>query len=214
MRLRNIKGADEAILKSDLTLNIDNWDKKEIKEKPVYLEIGCGKGQFILKQAVAHPENMYIGIELYSSVLLRALQKTEKYFETEKPLDNLKFMCVNAEKIQEIFGEDKVSGIYLNFSDPWPKARHAKRRLTSSRFLSIYKKILKPKARIEFKTDNRDLFEFSVEEVENDKDFEIINITRDLYKDEEMLAGNISTEYEDKFVSLGNPINKIVFVRK
>ena len=132
---------------------------------PIHIEVGMGKGQFITTLAQQNPEINYIGIEMYDSVLLRAIQKKEALAEEGQELSNLKFMRMDARLLPEVFEKGEVSRIYLNFSDPWPKARHASRRLTSREFLSRYDKILKEDGTIEFKTDNRGLFDFSLEEV-------------------------------------------------
>ena len=169
-----------------------------------------GKGRFITELAEKNPDINYVGIEKYSSVLLRAIQKME-----ENPLPNLKFIRMEAEDILEVFGEGEVDRIYLNFSDPWPKDRHAKRRLPSRQFLARYEVILKEDGILEFKTDNRDLFDFAVEEVEP-ANWKISQITYDLHHDTVMNEGNIMTEYEEKFSSIGNPICKYIIepVRK
>ena len=128
----------------------------------------------------------------------------------KKWLDTLRFLCFNAEDIAEIFAPGEVDRIYLNFSDPWPKDRHAKRRLTSSAFLDRYDQILAKGGHIEFKTDNRDLFDFSVEEINASSTWQIEALTYDLHNDTSMNAGNIMTEYEEKFSSKGNPICKLI----
>jgi len=165
-----------------------------------------------MDMARLHPDINYVGIEMYDSVLLRALQKREK-LETEGiHLDNLKFMCMDARLLPEVFDKGEVERIYLNFSDPWPKARHAKRRLTSREFLARYNEILAPEGRVEFKTDNRDLFEFSLEEVEA-AGWKLMAHTFDLHHEDAMMEGNVMTEYEEKFSSMGNPICKLVACR-
>ncbi len=212
MRLRNIPEAMPAIEASPYCF-IDPreyrgaWKAFFGNDNPIYIEIGMGKGQFIMEHARRNPDINYLGIEKYASVLYRGLQKFE---EEENPLPNLRFLCVNAEKLNEFFAEGEVDRIYLNFSDPWPKDRHAKRRLTSSTYLSLYKDILSRDGQIEFKTDNRGLFDFSVEEINQSIDFVITDITYDLHHDEAMNAGNIMTEYEVKFSSKGNPIHKLI----
>ena len=198
MRLRNIPGADEVIASSpycvqDAASLAGNWQSIFPQKQPLHIEIGMGKGQFIMDMTKAHPDINYLGIEKYTSVLLRAVQKMEA---EESPIDSLRFLCFNAEDIAEIFAPGEVDRIYLNFSDPWPKDRHAKRRLTSSAFLDRYDKILKKGGHIEFKTDNRDLFDFSVEEIENSSIWQIDAKTYDLHQDASMNAGNIMTEYE------------------
>lgn len=210
MRLRNIPGADEAIEKSEYCVQVPEshrgqWEEIFPTKQPLHIEIGMGKGQFIMGMANRNPEVNYLGIEKYTSVLLRAIQKMEV-----EPVDNLRFLCFNAENIHEIFASGEVDRIYLNFSDPWPKDRHAKRRLTSSNFLEKYYEILAPEGQIEFKTDNRGLFDFSVEEIKNSDTWEILEITYDLHHDDAMNQGNIMTEYEEKFSSKGNPIYKLI----
>ena len=169
------------------------------ENKPVFVEIGMGKGDFIYQNALKHPENNYIGIEKYSSVLVRALEKME-----ENPLENLHFIRMDAENIVNVFEKGEVDQIYLNFSDPWPKDRHAKRRLTSRQFLERYHNILKEEGRVIFKTDNRPLFDFSLEEVK-EAGWTLEKSTFDLHHSE-YVEGNIMTEYEEKFVAKGNPI--------
>ena len=212
MRLRNIPGADEAIAQSpyciqDAAAYAGKWHTLFPQEAPLHIEIGMGKGQFIMGMAKAHGDINYIGIEKYTSVLLRAVQKMEA---EEAPLDTLRFLCFNAEDIAEIFAPGEVDRIYLNFSDPWPKDRHAKRRLTSSAFLDRYDQILAKGGHIEFKTDNRDLFDFSVEEINASNTWQIQTLTYDLHNDTSMNEGNIMTEYEEKFSSKGNPICKLI----
>ena len=168
-----------------------------------------GKGRFLMDMAVLHPEINYVGIEMYDSVLLRAVQKREK-LETE--IKNLFFIRMDARQLPEVFAEGEVDRIYLNFSDPWPKDRHAKRRLESRQFLARYDQILKKDGTIEFKTDNRALFDFALEEVEaagwtlNEKTF-------DLHADARLNEGNVMTEYEERFSAQGNPICKYIISR-
>ena len=212
MRLRNIPGADEAIANSPYCIQNPTehrgaW-RQFLGDAPIHIEIGMGKGQFLFQLATLHPEISYIGIERYTSVLLRAVQKME-----EQPLPNLHFLCIDAATITEIFAPDEIDRIYLNFSDPWPKDRHAKRRLTSSVYLERYNQILTAEGRLEFKTDNQDLFTFSLEEMEASPYWDLIASTRDLHHNVEMNEGNVMTEYEEKFSSLGNPICKLVAIR-
>lgn len=157
--------------------------------------------------AKEHPEINYVGIEKYSSVLLRAIQKME-----QEELPNLKFLRMDAENINQVFGAGEVDRIYLNFSDPWPKDRHAKRRLPSREFLARYDVILKKDGRLEFKTDNRELFDFAVEELEP-AGWKAQVVTYDLHSDASLMEGNVMTEYEEKFSSMGNPICKYIIVR-
>ena len=141
---------------------------------------------------------------MYSSVLLRAVQKME-----ENPIPNLRFILMDAREIENVFEKQEVDKIYLNFSDPWPKDRHAKRRLPSRQFLERFEKILSKKGVIEFKTDNRDLFDFALEEVEP-AGWKMIKYTFDLHHNEEMMVDNVMTEYEERFSSMGNPICKYI----
>ena len=218
MRLRNIPGAQDAILESPYVVQEPqtkkgHWGEVFVKKQPLHIEVGMGKGRFLMDLARLHPDINYIGIEMYDSVLLRALQKREELEEAGEKFSNLVFIRVDARLLPEIFEKDEVDGIYLNFSDPWPKARHAKRRLTSREFLARYEKILKKEGTVEFKTDNRGLFEFSLEEV-RDSDWNLEVCTFDLHHDEELVKGNVMTEYEEKFSSMGNPICKMVIRQK
>ncbi len=209
MRLRNIPGADEAIADSPHCIQEPmaekgRWHLIFGNENPIHIEIGMGKGQFIMKLAKEHPDINYIGIERYSSVLLRALQKMEI-----EPLPNIRFLCMDASIITEVFDKEEVAKIYLNFSDPWPKERHAKRRLTSRQFFERYDKILARNGVVEFKTDNDDLFAFSIEEVA-EAGWTLDAHTFDLHHDPVLNEGNVMTEYEEKFSSLGHPIHKLI----
>lgn len=213
MRLRNIPGSKEAIAASaDVIHNPEQykgcWTKVFGKQQPLHIEVGMGKGRFLMDLAVSHPEYNYIGIEMYDSVLLRALQKLEERRVSET-LDNVCFLRMDARLLPEIFEKGEVEKIYLNFSDPWPKARNAKRRLTSRQFLDRYRRILAENGVVEFKTDNRELFAFSLEEVP-EAGWKLVASTFDLHHDPEMSRGNIMTEYEEKFSSAGNPIYKMV----
>ncbi len=212
MRLRNITGSREVIADSPYVVQEEDWRPGSWKEifgndHPVRIEIGMGKGKFIHALAKLHPEINYVGVEKYSSVLLRAIQKME-----EEELPNLKFVRMDAEDILKAFGREEVDRIYLNFSDPWPKDRHAKRRLPSRAFLGRYDVILKKDGFLEFKTDNRPLFDFAVEELEP-AGWKAEVITYDLHADEKLMVGNIMTEYEEKFSSMGNPICKYIISR-
>ena len=211
MRLRNIPGADDAILNSEYCIKNPeeqkgHWQDCFDKVQPLHIEIGMGKGRFIMDTAALHPDINYIGIERYSSVLLRALQKVE-----QNPLPNIKFICMDAADVAEVFAKDEVDRIYLNFSDPWPKDRHAKRRLTSTHFFGFYDKILIPDGQVIFKTDNRDLFDFSLEQIPL-AGWKLLNYTYDLHNSE-YNEGNIMTEYETKFSAMGTPINRLVAYR-
>lgn len=208
MRLRNIKRAKNIIEESNFVLkNKDDLENFLKEEKTVFLEIGMGKGSFIIEHSLSHPENNYIGIEKYASVTLRAVEKVMKLNEEGIQIPNLKFLCLDAGFLTEYFNEKSIEGIYLNFSDPWPKNRQAHRRLTSDFYLKLYKKILKPRGFIEQKTDNSLLFDYSVEQYDKNG-FQTDYISYDLYSESELLEGNIATEYEQKFHSLGNKIFK------
>ena len=215
MRLRNITGSREVIAGSPYVIQEElqyscagRWKEIFGNENPIYIEIGMGKGKFIHTMAKENPNINYVGIEKYSSVLLRAIQKMEK-----EELLNLKFLRMDAEEIAEVFGPEEVERIYLNFSDPWPKDRHAKRRLPSREFLARYDVILKKNGRLEFKTDNRALFDFAVGELEP-AGWSASALTYDLHHDEDMMRGNVMTEYEEKFSGMGNPICKYVIMRE
>ncbi len=213
MRLRNVPGAREVMIENKYVFTEPEgmkgtWKNVFGNSNPVYIEIGMGKGVFITTLAAANPDINYVGIEKYSSVLLRAVEKQD-----ELQLPNLRFIRMDAENINEVFGKDEVDRIYLNFSDPWPKDRHAKRRLTSRQFFARYDQMLKKDGRVEFKTDNRDLFDFSVEEVK-EAGWILEECTYDLHNDERLNAGNVMTEYEKKFSEMGNPICKLIADRK
>jgi tRNA (guanine-N7-)-methyltransferase len=214
MRLRNITGSREVIAESDFTIKEPEkkkglW-KKEVfgNDNDIHIEIGMGKGRFLMDMAALHPDINYVGIEKYSSVLLRALQKQEQLL-----LPNIIFIRMDAETITEVFDKGEVGKIYLNFSDPWPKDRHAKRRLPSREFLKRYDEILVPGGVVEFKTDNKDLFQFALEEIEP-AGWTLDAVTYDLHNDEVMNQGNVMTEYEERFSAAGNPIYKYIISRK
>lgn len=213
MRLRNIPGAGEVIdnsaycIKEPVELK-GKWHDFLGNNNPIHIEVGMGKGRFLMDLARLHPEINYIGIERYTSVLLRAVQKMQ-----EDKLPNVHFLCIDAATLPDIFDRNEVDRIYLNFSDPWPKDRHARRRLTSSEFLARYDLFLAPDGRIEFKTDNQDLFTFSLEEIESSDKWHLDASTRDLHHDAAMNEGNIMTEYEEKFSAVGNPICKLIASR-
>lgn len=213
MRLRNIPGSREVIGESKYVIHEmeeakGKWSEIFQNDHPIYIEVGMGKGRFITQLAIENPDKNFIGIEKYSSVLLRALEKREQLPE----LTNLYFLRMDAEDLEQVFASEEVSGIYLNFSDPWPKDRHAKRRLPSKEFLARYDKILKKEGKVEFKTDNIDLFRFALEQVE-EAGWKLEAHTFDLHNDSEMVKGNIMTEYEERFSSQGNPICKLIISR-
>lgn len=209
MRLRNIPGAREAIGVCEHVIPEEyecagKWADIFGNDHPIHIEIGTGKGRFIMELAAQHPEINYVGIEKYSSVLFRATQKME-----ENPLANVRFIRMEAEHILRYFAKNEIERIYLNFSDPWPKERHAKRRLVSREFLDRYRVLLKRGGDLEFKTDNRELFDFGIEQTET-AGWKVKRVTYDLHHDETMNAGNIMTEYEERFSLKGNPICKYI----
>lgn len=169
---------------------------------PLRIEIGCGKGDFITGTAKKEPDVNFLAVERVSDVLVTAAEKVKN-----SELKNVRVCCIDAKELAEIFEEGSIDRIYLNFSDPWPKSRHEKRRLTYRSFLEIYKKILKPGSAVYFKTDNRGLFDFSVEEF---KEFglKLDKLTYDLHNSE-YFESNVMTEYEKRFSSMGVPINRV-----
>ena len=202
MRVRNVKNKEEIINNSMYTMEDPyllrgKWSSVFNNSNPIYLEIGMGKGKFILENAKNNPNINYIGIEKNGSVLSYAIKKIEEY-----KLSNLKLICFDANKIDEIFYKD-IDLLYLNFSDPWPKNRHEKRRLTSFSFLEKYDKIFKKNKLIEMKTDNQGLFEYSVISLVNNG-YKIEDISLDLTNKEDFI--NIRTEYEEKYILKNNRI--------
>ena len=209
MRLRNIPGARDVIAGHEAVIKNEkeqkgHWEEVFGNDHPVRVEIGMGKGRFLMTMALEHPEINYIGIERYSSVLLRALERMDAM---EEPPSNIRFVCMDAAEIEEVFEPGEVDRIYLNFSDPWPKDRHAKRRLTSDRFLAVYDQILDREGVIEFKTDNQELFRFSLESIPQ-AGWKVLEKTFDLHHSD-MAQGNVMTEYEEKFSAEGKPICKL-----
>ncbi len=207
MRLRHIPGAEEEIENSKWVYHSPEEVKKRIRS-PLHVEIGMGKGRFIIENAFLHPDVDYIGIEMYESVMIKATRRLDRISENEKP-ENLHFIRMDARDITEYFPDCSIDRIYLNFSDPWPKARHAQRRLPSSQFLFRFRKILKDDGEIEFKTDNTELFSYAMEEYEK-AGFTLIYHTFDLHNDPEAMKTNVMTEYEEKFSSKGNRICKYI----
>lgn len=212
MRLRNIKGSKEFIDKSPFVIHHPEqykgcWHNLFQNNNPVHVEIGMGKGQFIHTLAEKNPDINYLGIEMYSSVLYRALER-----RAGTDLDNLYFLRFDAKNLTDLFDSGEIQRIYLNFSDPWPKDRHAKRRLTSPSFLDLYDTVLARSGYIQFKTDNRDLFDYSVDVLNESSVWHINELTYDLHHSE-FLEGNIMTEYECRFVSEGKPICRFVISR-
>lgn len=206
MRLKHVKNADKVVESgvyyvNDPKQHKGSWKNIFKNNNPIYIEIGMGKGDFIIENALKYPNINFIGIEMYDSVMIRAVQKSN-----ELELNNLKLVKIDATYIEEIFNKE-IDLIYLNFSDPWPKDRHAKRRLTSSRFLERYDKIFRDNPKIIMKTDNVDLFDFSVTSLK-EYGYNIEFLTNDLYSGD--ISDNIATEYEKKFVEKGIKINKLI----
>lgn len=216
MRQRNVKNCDLILEQSDKYVKSVE-DMKEFiqnfKYNKLCLEVGIGKGAFISENARRHKDNLYIGIELNRGVVSLASKKIARFEEEYGKLDNLKIMDFNALNLEEIFKDVKIDKLYLNFSDPWPKKKHEKRRLTSDDFLNVYKKILKDDASIEFKTDNRSLFEYSIMNMNKNNmkiDFLSLNLHEDIKENKlKDFEPNIMTEYEEKFMQNG-PIYKMI----
>lgn len=211
MRLRHIPGAEEEIEESPYVVKEPveqkgRWAALFGNENPVEIEVGMGKGRFIMELASRNPEVNYVGIERYPTVMLKAVKKRE-----QMELSNIYLMCVDARNLAEIFAAGEVDRIYLNFSDPWPKDRHAKRRLTSPEFMAVYDAVLKKEGTVEFKTDNQGLFEYSLESIPS-AGWHVETCTFDLHHSD-MAEGNVMTEYETKFSSQGNAICKLVASR-
>lgn len=219
MRLRRKRGIEEELKKYPalITHGPDTlqgaWHQIFGNNRPLYLEIGTGKGGFIVQSAKLNPHKNYVGLEKVPEVLYKALVK-----QAEAEVDNLRFLHLDAVELPHYFAPGEVHRIYLNFSDPWPKKRHAKRRLTSPAFLKIYKTLLKKGGEIHFKTDDYDFFEYSLQEM-MEAGFSLASITYDLHrnrKEEGIFEGpedNILTEYELKFISQGKPIYRCEAIR-
>jgi tRNA (guanine-N7-)-methyltransferase len=209
MRLRKVKGASETIAAHPEIVIPNgeelkgNWQSVFEKEQPIYIEVGMGKGQFMIGMAKQNPHLNFIGIEKFDSVMVRALEKVLEAGE----LPNLKLLKIDAEDLTDIFAENEVEGVYLNFSDPWPKPRHAKRRLTHENFLTRYEQITVPNGYLRFKTDNRLLFEYSLVSVTG-YGMKLEDVALDLHQ-REALDWNIMTEYEEKFSAKGQPIYRL-----
>lgn len=201
MRRRKKKGADEKLLSyeeyvfhnpSDIK---GKWKEKFNKDKPIYLEVGTGRGKFVTTLSKENEDINYIGMEIKEEVLLRAVEKAD-----EAQLDNILFIWGDVNNLSDYFEEGELDRIYINFCDPWPKNRWAKRRLTFRKFLETYKSLLAPKGEVHFKTDNEKLFEFSLNEFSY-CDLKLKNITFDLANSD--FLGNVTTEYEEKFMDKG-----------
>ena len=209
MRLRQVNNARERLMVDNNKYFINEpelykgkWNELFGNNNPLHIEIGCGKGQFMSTLAKLNPDINYIAIEKFDSVLLRCLEKI-----INDDIPNIKIAVLDAAVLGTYFADDEVDRIYLNFSDPWPKSHHAKRRLTSPLFLDLYKHVLKDEGEIHFKTDNRGLFEYSLESF-NNNGFKLSHISLDLHKDTEKYPDNITTEFEDKWSKLG-PIYRL-----
>lgn len=209
MRMRKKKHTEERIQACE-KINITNpeeykgkWNELA-KDRKLCLEIGCGKGSFVYGMAKKHPDRFFIAMEKVRDVIMLAMEK----INAEPSIDNVLFICGGAEELEKMFEKGEISEIYLNFSDPWPKARHAKRRLTYRKFLEMYKGLLEDDGVIYFKTDNRPFFDFSLEEFPA-AGFKMSDITFDLHNSE-YNADNVVTEYEATFSARGFTINRLV----
>lgn len=209
MRHKKVKNLDARIERNRHFL-VENpkehkgkWREYFANDGRLYLELGCGKGKFITARAMADKEASFVGIEGLDAVIIRGLEKA-----AENEITNVKYVMEYVSDIRDYFGNGELDGIYLNFSDPWPKPRHAKRRFTFGDTLLKYKEILKEDGFIAFKTDNEELFEFTLEEIER-LGLEIKEMSRDLHNSD-YAAKEFTTEYEDKFCSKGKNINYVL----
>lgn len=205
MRLRNVKNKEQILNNSDFLIKDPNsyqgkWQQVFNNKNPIHIEIGMGKGQFLLNQAKQHRDINYLGIEHFDNVIVRAIEKLDQQ------LPNLKLIRMDAINIDEVFNHE-ISLLYLNFSDPWPKKRHTKRRLISEDFLTKYEKIFKNTKQINFRTDNEVLFAYALEKL-TEYHYRLTNVTFDLQKTKQ--NNHISTEYEDKFVQEGKKILELL----
>ena len=211
MRRRNVKNAHERLVNNSTIVILEpnlykgKWHALFGNNHPIHLEIGMGKGDFIKGLALKNPDINYLGLEKYESVIVQAVDKIK-----DMNIPNLKLVCADATSLLDYFENGEIDKIYLNFSDPWPKARHEKRRLTSSNFLNMYTKICKAPVEIEFKTDNQGLFEYSLCSL-NNNNWKFLELTFDLHARNEEI---IMTEYEKKFHSLGHPIYYVKTIYK
>ena len=209
MRVRNIPGVSELLKESQYFLNnakayYGEWKKLFNNNNPIHVEIGMGKGQFITTLAEENPDINFIGIEKSEELVYKALQRIK-----DKQLTNIYLIFENAENLKEVFKAGELERIYLNFSDPWVKARHAKRRLTHRRFLDIYSYIIKSGGELRFRTDGALLFEFALEEISSTK-MKLKEVSYDLHKTP--IKGHIMTEYEEKFTQMGKPIYQYIAI--
>lgn len=206
MRMRNKPWAEDYLISHRDIVSIDDERKGQItewfsKKQPLYIEVGSGMGRFITEMAQRYPEVNFVGIERDKNVIIRIVEKV-----IEQNISNLRLLTTDAQHLQEFFRNGEVDRVYLNFSDPWPKKRHAKRRLTHPNFLTHYKEILNDDGEIHFKTDNQHLFEFSIESM-SQFGMKLKNINLDLHTNEP--EDNIKTEYEEKFSTKGFRINRL-----
>lgn len=216
MRLRNDKNAKQKLSECEIVhFYNDKSEKIDLtsifnNDNPIHIEIGMGKGDFIINNAINNPNINYIGIEKYDTVLVKAINKVKKH-----KIKNLRIFSTDAQLLNKIIPSHSIDKIYLNFSDPWPKKRHAKRRLTHPNFLNIYYEILNKNSQIEFKTDNDNLFKWTIDEIllPNPNNYKIIYQTTNLYNElkNSYNINNVASEYEKKFNSLGKNINKVIF---
>ncbi|WP_339060267.1 tRNA (guanosine(46)-N7)-methyltransferase TrmB [Tepidibacillus marianensis] len=181
-----------------------NWNTLFGNEYPIHIELGTGRGRFITTLAQQNLDINYIALELRGEVLIQAVRRSD-----ELGLKNIRFILGNVDTILEYFSQDEIERIYLNFVDPWPKNRHAKRRLTHRNYLNMYQQIIKTNGEIHLKTDNEILFEFSLNELSQHSGYQLRNISLNLYRDEENLTKHIQTEYEMKFIEEGKPIYRL-----
>ncbi len=202
-----MKGAEEKIYNSPYMVldpkdHFGAWNQVFQNHNPIHVEIGMGKGNFIIENAKRYPEINFIGIEKFDSVIVRAIEK----LEVEEPLQNLKLIRMDALHIMEVF-DHEITTVYLNFSDPWPKKRHQNRRLSSPLFLQKYDSLFCQEKQIVMKTDNRSLFAYSIMSIAN-YGYQLTELSLDLYQDN--VKDNIPTEYEERFANQGFPIYKLV----
>ncbi|MBQ8637023.1 MAG: tRNA (guanosine(46)-N7)-methyltransferase TrmB [Clostridia bacterium] len=208
MRMRKKKNFDQRLERvSQRLIDTPNefkgrWSEVFGNDNPIYIEIGSGKGRFISEMARLYPEVNFIAIDVIPDVILMGLEKT-----AAGEYSNLRFIIADAATLSECFSEGEIARIYLNFSDPWKKKKQAKRRLTHSNFLNVYKRFLIKGGSVCFKTDNRGLFEFSLNSISADRDFQMSNISLDLHNSD--FEGNVMTEYEQKFSEQGMPIYRL-----
>lgn len=207
MRLRNIPWAQDLLdahpeyVPTDLPALKGNWQSRFKHVQPIHLEIGSGKGRFIIEMAKTHPEINYIAMEVQTSVAVRILE-----LQLEEQVDNLQILNADGGSVTDFFAPEEIERIYLNFSDPWPKSRHEKRRLTSPGFLAEYQEVLIKDGEIHFKTDNRGLFEYSLCAM-SQFGMQFHYMSLDLHQSK--MIGNIMTEYEEKFSAKGHPIYRL-----